>query len=111
YPCPPWRARLPTRRTRPSLFPYTPLFRSRETVSALEAVMEALNEHNRILVSLAAQTNEQLAAMRGRVGELSAQIDVRAAELANSDRKSTRLNSSHVKISYAVFSLKKKEFR
>src|SRR5690606_41412517 len=30
------------------------------------------------------------------------------AELAVGDRKSTRLNSSHVKISYAVFCLKKK---
>src|SRR5690606_40644272 len=29
--------------------------------------------------------------------------------MANSDRKSTRLNSSHVKISYAVFCLKKKK--
>src|SRR5690606_22022831 len=31
-----------------------------------------------------------------------------ATHLANTDRKSTRLNSSHVKISYAVFCLKKK---
>src|SRR5690606_366990 len=31
--------------------------------------------------------------------------------LANQDRKSTRLNSSHVKISYAVFCLKKKTTR
>src|SRR5690606_5752851 len=30
---------------------------------------------------------------------------------ANEDRKSTRLNSSHVKISYAVFCLKKKTYR
>src|SRR5690606_39458898 len=30
---------------------------------------------------------------------------------AHGDRKSTRLNSSHVKISYAVFSLKKKQYR
>src|SRR5690606_41269098 len=30
------------------------------------------------------------------------------AELSTADRKSTRLNSSHVKISYAVFCLKKK---
>src|SRR5690554_5696569 len=30
-------------------------------------------------------------------------------ELANKDRKSTRLNSSHVRISYAVFCLKKKK--
>src|SRR5690606_41987152 len=32
----------------------------------------------------------------------------RKAQHAHSDRKSTRLNSSHVKISYAVFCLKKK---
>src|SRR5690606_30667603 len=31
------------------------------------------------------------------------------AQLAHLDRKSTRLNSSHVKISYAVFCLKKKK--
>src|SRR5436309_9360560 len=33
------------------------------------------------------------------------------ADLAAEDRKSTRLNSSHVKISYAVFCLKKKKKR
>src|SRR5690606_41820079 len=32
-----------------------------------------------------------------------------AVLVANQDRKSTRLNSSHVKISYAVFCLKKKK--
>src|SRR5699024_12093852 len=32
-------------------------------------------------------------------------------KLSWSDRKSTRLNSSHVSISYAVFSLKKKKYR
>src|SRR6266480_7140279 len=34
---------------------------------------------------------------------------VLAAELARRDRKSTRLNSSHMSISYAVFCLKKKK--
>src|SRR5690606_40396258 len=33
----------------------------------------------------------------------------RAREVEHEDRKSTRLNSSHVKISYAVFCLKKKK--
>src|SRR5437870_10308846 len=33
----------------------------------------------------------------------------RAADASNRDRKSTRLNSSHVAISYAVFCLKKKK--
>src|SRR5690606_39509052 len=34
--------------------------------------------------------------------------DLRTEEIKKKDRKSTRLNSSHVKISYAVFCLKKK---
>ena len=57
---------------------------NRETISAIEAVLEALNEHNRILVSLAAQTNENLQGVRAelaaRVQDLSRQIDVRAEE-------------------------------
>src|SRR5690349_23507719 len=36
-------------------------------------------------------------------------LDVRDGKLAKRDRKSTRLNSSHVEISYAVFCLKKKK--
>src|SRR5436309_12386633 len=36
-------------------------------------------------------------------------VDLAAERLGASDRKSTRLNSSHVKISYAVFCLKKKK--
>src|SRR5690606_39314858 len=38
-------------------------------------------------------------------------ISNRAVALPQGDRKSTRLNSSHVKISYAVFCLKKKKER
>jgi 2-polyprenyl-3-methyl-5-hydroxy-6-metoxy-1,4-benzoquinol methylase len=49
---------------------------NRETISALEAVMEALNDHNRALISLAAQTNEQLASVRAELAER-----VRAGEL------------------------------
>lgn len=52
---------------------------NRETISAIEAVLEALNEHNRILVSLAAQTNEQLNA---RVQPLVEQLDALKAEAA-----------------------------
>ncbi|HVW85436.1 MAG TPA: class I SAM-dependent methyltransferase [Bryobacteraceae bacterium] len=43
---------------------------NRETISAIEALIEALNEHNRILVSLAAQTNERLAAMQPLPGQM-----------------------------------------
>src|SRR6266704_4067081 len=37
--------------------------------------------------------------------------NTRRAHLADGDRKSTRLNSSHVSISYAVFCLKKKKIQ
>src|SRR5439155_26068894 len=47
-----------------------------------------------------------------RVGQsLLAQVLHRPLEAAKGDRKSTRLNSSHVAISYAVFCLKKKKKR
>src|SRR2546430_6441575 len=69
---------------RSTLFPYTTLFRSRfQTV-----------EENRFAVAL-------LPRVRARRG-------VPAGQKAGADRKSTRLNSSHSQISYAVFCLKKK---
>src|SRR3989442_15520570 len=45
-----------------------------------------------------------------RLGEL-AQSRNAYVLTAESDRKSTRLNSSHVRISYAVFCLKKKNYK
>src|SRR5437763_6095944 len=68
-----------------TLFPYTTLFRSREVL---------LNEGARFLLG-----DAQLA------GERERSLPVDGAEV---DRKSTRLNSSHRCISYAVFCLKKK---
>src|SRR5690625_4475201 len=47
--------------------------------------------------------------MEGRPGTLIVGSNPFTVELAKSDRKSTRLNSSHVAISYAVFCLKKKK--
>src|SRR5690606_10952347 len=41
--------------------------------------------------------------------EFRVTLELQAARWAFEDRKSTRLNSSHVKISYAVFCLKKKK--
>src|SRR5690554_7390824 len=49
-----------------------------------------------------------------QIAELSASINAIRPDLLladSSDRKSTRLNSSHVRISYAVFCLKKKNKR
>src|SRR5690349_23504361 len=68
---------------RSTLFPYTTLFRSIPGSSVTEAGVEYF--------------------VRVQNGNFSA-LDPAAA-----DRKSTRLNSSHVEISYAVFCLKKKK--
>jgi O-antigen chain-terminating methyltransferase len=51
---------------------------NRETVAALESVLEALTDHNRILLSLAGQANERIAAVRG---EMSAELRVEVSGL------------------------------
>src|SRR5690242_21595971 len=75
---------------RSTLFPYTTLFRSRRVGVALSSLCptggEGWGEGAENLFSSSAE---------GRAG--------------SPDRKSTRLNSSHMSISYAVFCLKKKK--
>src|SRR5690606_41778456 len=87
---------------RSTLFPYTTLFRSREV--PLRNLFEV--EHQRGLAAMG-QFVPALARDADLLwsGALDEQ-DFRAQ--VGQDRKSTRLNSSHVKISYAVFCLKKK---
>src|SRR5207244_12599539 len=82
-------------------FPYTTLFRSLEaTITAVEAYREAITD---FFASMpAAEWATSLPG--GRSGTTVPQL---YAELG--DRKSTRLNSSHQIISYAVFCLKKKK--
>src|SRR5690606_40273372 len=66
---------------------------------------------------LAAEGRPGLAVLRRRalvvapvVGEVAPDVELdRRRSVVGEDRKSTRLNSSHVKISYAVFCLKKKK--
>src|SRR5438105_6455069 len=77
---------------RSTLFPYTTLFRS-------YFIMSGINHFK--------QTN-QLAQYAGAKGVPKPDAAVRATG-AVLDRKSTRLNSSHEWISYAVFCLKKKK--
>src|SRR2546430_4820961 len=69
---------------RSTLFPYTTLFRSQQR--------GRLREHFQLNMDI--------------IGEAGPAAD---AELIAADRKSTRLNSSHSQISYAVFCLKKKK--
>src|SRR2546430_4369659 len=85
---------------RSTLFPYTTLFRSFE-IAAIKYGLEA---------SVAALLKDLI----GFVGANFANEDIAPANFPtvslelDGDRKSTRLNSSHSQISYAVFCLKKK---
>src|SRR5690606_19689545 len=62
-------------------------------------------ERDEIVSRIKVRFAEQRAAKQQREKEVA---DTAWDHLARGDRKSTRLNSSHVKISYAVFCLKKK---
>src|SRR2546426_6300339 len=86
---------------RSTLFPYTTLFRSdsQRDGSAGSGVRSRLQYDRRLLRELHRGTAERTVVHRR--GALSG---VGRSE----DRKSTRLNSSHLVISYAVFCLKKK---
>src|SRR3712207_7544874 len=91
---------------RSTLFPYTTLFRSGLQVAHLLAAGEGrVRLHERVLHDvLRARLADDL---RG-VAEEGAAV-ARHDRLEGRDRKSTRLNSSHANISYAVFCLKKKK--
>src|SRR3712207_7253538 len=85
---------------RSTLFPYTTLFRSiarvllkDPAVIILDEATAHLDSENEVLVQEALSL-----ALAGRTSLV----------IAHRDRKSTRLNSSHANISYAVFCLKKK---
>src|SRR2546422_5490525 len=78
---------------RSTLFPYTTLFRSR-FVSDIGIDLGTANTHVHV---------------RGRGIVLSEPSIIAFDRATHADRKSTRLNSSHGYISYAVFCLKKKK--
>src|SRR5256885_8277099 len=92
---------------RSTLFPYTTLFRSRVGDQAAD-LAEA--DHTE-------RVSGQLETRKGLLAALHRLVDVAAAAVQTlhklkgraEDRKSTRLNSSHLVISYAVFCLKKKK--
>src|SRR5438045_7587968 len=95
---------------RSTLFPYTTLFRSElEYIWAVRAVGPAQSgraQQSKLVVYLLGEMAQHGDAAGGdRVGHVD------AIGLYRADRKSTRLNSSHLGISYAVFCLKKKKKR
>src|SRR5690606_41754760 len=97
--------RLPPRST---LFPYTTLFRSIQDIAndRMKSMLEERQfpeEYMKALLDINATTANL------DVSSKYTAFPVESKELFKGDRKSTRLNSSHVKISYAVFCLKKKK--
>src|SRR3712207_7327902 len=86
---------------RSTLFPYTTLFRSRRGNGVRSARARGrrprAGDHRR-------RRRDRLAGTARRRGR-----DGRGTRGGGEDRKSTRLNSSHANISYAVFCLKKKK--
>src|SRR3712207_7554210 len=92
---------------RSTLFPYTTLFRSPDRL--LQARYLLLLGDVELLLTLECQLSCQ---REGRVvaGPGLYLAAFQLSDLLYRDRKSTRLNSSHANISYAVFCLKKKNF-
>src|SRR5437773_9712944 len=95
---------------RSTLFPYTTLFRSHDEDALrggpdfLELLLEATEEVRVLRVNPAHVGGDGLAQLR-QIEHPRLAVVLHLAK----DRKSTRLNSSHITISYAVFCLKKKK--
>src|SRR3712207_7676013 len=87
---------------RSTLFPYTTLFRSASRAAPASTG------------SASATSSSPIEGCGGggsqRDGSSAGRHHARLADHPYSDRKSTRLNSSHANISYAVFCLKKKKY-
>src|SRR3712207_7997024 len=86
---------------RSTLFPYTTLFRSEGEVGGAAGTAGCGHE---------GPGGRGPARRRSRVG-MQEEQPVTLCQGGPGDRKSTRLNSSHANISYAVFCLKKKNFQ
>src|SRR3712207_7290905 len=91
---------------RSTLFPYTTLFRSKMSIRGGYRVSYFQSSFNTIDGTL--DDNEGLIVTTTRaINTGFLRNGFTAAPLPNLDRKSTRLNSSHANISYAVFCLNK----
>src|SRR5256885_13182433 len=96
---------------RSTLFPYTTLFRSQHRGIERRLNADDLDLGGERLGGDGDARDQPAAADRHddrlEVGEVGEELE-RCGALPREDRKSTRLNSSHLVISYAVFCLKKK---
>src|SRR3712207_8513944 len=86
---------------RSTLFPYTTLFRS--GVILKEPSVVAIDKTNDRVLAVGEEARQMIGRTPGNI------VATRPLKDGVIDRKSTRLNSSHTNISYAVFCLKKKK--
>src|SRR3712207_7652434 len=91
---------------RSTLFPYTTLFRSPSHSRTLRPGITFIVSSDRALDYMRLKVNGRGSWVIARFARRD-RVIVRSAH--GEDRKSTRLNSSHANISYAVFCLKKKK--
>src|SRR3712207_8764367 len=92
---------------RSTLFPYTTLFRSEITGEVLQTLSPREERVIRMRFGLGPAGQEHT------LEEIGEEFNVTRERIRQieGDRKSTRLNSSHANISYAVFCLKKKKIK
>src|SRR5437899_6030071 len=88
---------------RSTLFPYTTLFRSLGALIDLAFVVECIIGDKELRGPAIMLRDEAL--------QMAAELTSLLHLIKVTDRKSTRLNSSHLGISYAVFCLKKKKIK
>src|SRR5699024_11526742 len=77
---------------------------------SIDIIIEATGDE-RVLEELLAQKESKTIVIPGTVAYIISELFEEKESLLDRDRKSTRLNSSHVSISYAVFCLKKKKIK
>src|SRR5690554_7502422 len=93
------------------LFPYTTLFRSFRTDLEMEALLEVLTGER--FITCHSYVQSEINMLMHVADSMGFKVDIfthilegyKLADKMKKDRKSTRLNSSHVRNSYAVFCL------
>src|SRR3712207_7075976 len=93
---------------RSTLFPYTTLFRSHPSENVTWPQVELIRGWERHVLRVAREEMAHLGTVSNLLTAIGGAPQFRRPNFPQ-DRKSTRLNSSHANISYAVFCLKKKK--
>src|SRR3712207_8544408 len=94
---------------RSTLFPYTTLFRSKVMEEERKNFIYGIVDDNGKTIVPGCIRNNISEEAANKIYDSMMDFASYAFNKAHADRKSTRLNSSHANISYAVFCLKKKK--